>query len=85
VQRPQTSLGYLHDSGRASAPSEVNMHKNSQFNAVVQLLASGAYIEQVSEAPLSCHLYHVRDSAPFAGGLAQQLLKSRAIKQSCRA
>lgn len=61
------------------------MHSStSQFTAVVQLLANGAFIEQVSGAPLSYRTYYERDSAPIAGGLVQQLMKSRAIKQSCR-
>ncbi|SCC92492.1 conserved hypothetical protein [Thiomonas sp. X19] len=56
----------------------------SQFKAIVHLLASGAYIEQVSEVPLSYRIYHERDSAPISGGLVQQLLTSRVIKRSCR-
>lgn len=59
------------------------MH-TSQFNAVIQLLASGAYIEQVSEAPLAYRIHLGSDSAPLPGGLVQQLLASRVIKQSCR-
>jgi hypothetical protein len=59
------------------------MH-TSQFTAVLQLLARGAYIEQVCEAPLSYRIHHERDFAPLPGGLVQQLLTSRAIKQSCR-
>lgn len=58
--------------------------QNTQFNAVLQLLASGAYIEQVSEAPLAFRICHSRETAPLPGGLVQQLLASRAIKPSCR-
>ena len=60
------------------------MHNHSQFSAVIQLLANGGYIEQVSDAPLSYRIHHERDSAPLPGGLVQQLLTSRTIKQSCR-
>ncbi|SCC92479.1 conserved hypothetical protein [Thiomonas sp. X19] len=59
------------------------MH-TSQFTAVIRLLASGAYIEQVSEAPLSYSIHHQRKSAALQGGLVQQLLTSGVIKQSCR-
>lgn len=60
------------------------MYNHSQFSAVIQLLANGAYIEQVSEAPLSYRIRLGSESAPLPGGLVQQLLTSRTIKQSCR-
>lgn len=56
----------------------------NQFNTVLRLLAEGAYIEQVSEAPVSYRIFHERESAAIPGGLVQQLLTARAIKQSCR-
>ena len=59
------------------------MH-TSQFTAVIRLLASGAFIEQVSDTPLSYRIHHERQSAPIPGGLVQRLLTSGVIKQSCR-
>ena len=60
------------------------MHNHSQFSAVIQLLANGGYIEQVSDTPLSYRTRLGSESAPLPGGLVQQLLTSRAVKPSCR-
>lgn len=60
------------------------MPNQSQFNVVLQLLSDGAYIEQVSQAPLIFNIRHNRDGAPLPGGLVQQLLANGAIKPSCR-
>lgn len=60
------------------------MPSSHPLHTVLQLLANGAYIEQVSEAPLTFRIAYERSSAPLPGGLMQQLLASRAIKQSCR-
>ena len=56
----------------------------SQFKAIAHLLANGAYIEQVSDAPLSYRIRFGNESAPLQGGLVQQLLTSRVIKRSCK-
>ena len=60
------------------------MVTQSPLHTVLQLLADGAYIEQVSQAPLIFHIRHNREAAPLPGGLMQQLLASGAIKPSCR-
>jgi len=60
------------------------MSSSHPLHTVLQLLADGAYIEQVSEAPLTFRISHDRSSAPLPGGLMQQLLASGAIKASCR-
>ena len=58
--------------------------QKSPFEAVLELLAAGAYIEQVSEAPLAFNIRMGSDAARLPGGLVQQLLVHRRIRQSCR-
>ena len=58
--------------------------QSSQFEIVRQLWAAGAFIEQVSDAPLVYRIRVGNVAAPLPGGLVQQLLAHRAIRQSCR-
>ena len=61
---------------------EVNMQ--SQYEAARQLLDAGAFIEQVSDAPLSYRIRVGNESAPLPPGTFQQLLAQKLIRQSCR-
>lgn len=61
-------------------PQKVEVNMQSQYEAARQLLAAGAFIEQVSDAPLRFG----SDSAPLPAGLFQQLLAHKLICQSCR-
>ena len=83
AQRSQTSLWNARQGVVRLNQIEVNMN-NSQFTTVLRLLADGAYIEQVSEVPVSYRIFHERESAAIPGGLVQQLLTARAIKESCK-
>lgn len=56
----------------------------NQYEAARELLAAGAFIEQVSDAPLAYRIRIGRDSAPLPAGLFQQLLAHKQIRQSCR-
>lgn len=57
---------------------------NRQFEAVLELLAAGAVIEQVSDAPLLYKLKVGYETVPIPGGLVQQLLANRCIRATCR-
>jgi hypothetical protein len=56
----------------------------NSYELVLELLASGACIEQVSEAPRAYRLCIERESMPIQGGLMQQLLAHRRIVEVCR-
>ncbi|SBP87795.1 hypothetical protein [Thiomonas arsenitoxydans] len=56
----------------------------NQYEAARELLAAGAFIEQVSDAPLAYRIRLGSDSAPLPAGLFQQLLAHKQIRQSCR-
>lgn len=55
-----------------------------QYRAVLSLLAAGAVVEQVSEAPIAYRLKVGGQSTPLAGGVVQQLIAHRRIRQSCK-
>ena len=55
----------------------------SQYEAARQLLAAGAFIEQVSDAPLAYRIRLGGDSAPLPAGLFQQLLAHKVVRASC--
>lgn len=54
------------------------------YEVTLQILASGACIEQVSEAPRVYRLCIERESMPIEGSLVQQLLAHRRIVEVCR-
>ena len=56
----------------------------SQYEAARELLAVGAFIGQVSDAPLSYRIHFGSSSAPLPAGIFQQLVAQRLIRQSCR-
>ena len=56
----------------------------NSYEIALQLLASGACIEQVSEAPKIYRLCIERESVPVQGSLVQQLLAHRRIVEVCR-
>lgn len=72
---------------RPSKPG-VTMQKQfsnySQFDAATALLAAGATVEQISESPQIYRLNFNGSSVPLPGGVFQQLLAHRRIRQSCR-
>ena len=60
------------------------MEGHRQYIATLSLLAEGAVIEQICEAPLTYRIKHASESAPLPGAVVQQLLVHRRIRQSCR-
>lgn len=65
-------------------PKEGVIMQKSPFEVVLELLAAGAYIEQVSEAPQAFNIRIGSNAARLPGGLVQQLFAHRRIRQSCR-
>ena len=57
---------------------------HSQYEAARQLLAAGAFIEQMSDAPLTYRIRLGSGSTPFPGWLVQQFLAHQVIRPSCR-
>jgi hypothetical protein len=56
----------------------------SQYEVARELLAAGAFIEQVSDAPLAYRIRLGRDSAPLPAGVFQQLVAHKVVRASCR-
>ncbi|CAZ87637.1 conserved hypothetical protein [Thiomonas arsenitoxydans] len=60
------------------------MEGHRQYLAALSLLNEGAIIEQMSGAPITYRLKHAGQSVPLTGGVFQQLIAHRHIRQSCR-
>ena len=60
------------------------MQVTSPYEAALALLAAGAVIEQISEAPLAYRLQVGREAVPIPGSLIQLLLAHRRIRATCR-
>jgi hypothetical protein len=60
------------------------MDGSRQYTTALALLAAGAVIEQVSEAPITYRLKVGGQSVPLPGGVVQQLITHKRIRQSCR-
>ena len=56
----------------------------NQYEAARELLAAGAFIEQVTDAPLAYRIRLGRDSAPLPAGVFQQLVAHKVVRASCR-
>ena len=60
------------------------MHTSQQYLAALELLAAGAVIEQISEAPQRFSIRHGRQMALLPASLALQLQAQHKICLRCR-
>lgn len=60
------------------------MEGTRQYRAVLLRLAEVAVVEQVSEAPIAYRLKVGGQSMLLPGGVVQQLIAHKRIRQSCR-
>ena len=56
----------------------------SLYQATIDLLHAGAFIEQISETPQIYQLRAQGQRVTLPGGVVQQLFANRAIRQACR-
>ena len=54
------------------------------YSAALVLLSSGAVIEQTAAAPMTYHIAYQGRAVPIPGGVVQQLLASRRIREVCK-
>lgn len=60
------------------------MSNEQAFRAVLDVLQSGGWIEQVQSAPLQYRLYQAHESVCLPGHYVQRLLASERIQVVCK-